>query len=166
MKTSFIIVADRGNLKAFRVEAAGGERQPRLALVQSLSFTEAHTKISEVNTDMAGRFPAGSTLSTTGAGAGGGGGRHQAAIAETQQALETDRRIIKQIAEHVATILHQERPRSWGFAAPAAINSAVLERLDAPLRKSMSENHSVDLVNMDPAKLAGHFTIVAHAGVV
>ena len=56
MKSSFLIVTDRGNLKAYRVEKAAAERPPRLHLVQSIALAEAHAKTGEVNTDSAGRF--------------------------------------------------------------------------------------------------------------
>ena len=73
MKSSFIIVADRGNLKAFRVEKVPNGRPPRMQLVQAFTLTAPHLKISEINTDLAGRFPAGS-------GSAAAQGRHQNAI--------------------------------------------------------------------------------------
>jgi hypothetical protein len=60
MKSSFLIVADRGNLKAYRVEKVPGDRPPRVALVQAFTFTDAHLKITDKLSDMAGRFPVGS----------------------------------------------------------------------------------------------------------
>src|SRR5437016_5144839 len=99
MKSSFLIVADRGNLKAFRVEKVPADRPPRLQLIQALSFADAHAKISEVNTDMAGSFPVGAGPS----GNGGGNGRHQNSISEKHYEIEGNRRTARQLAEVIGT---------------------------------------------------------------
>jgi hypothetical protein len=150
MKSSFLIVADRGNLKAFRVEKVPADRPPRVQLVQSFSLADAHTKISEVNTDMAGRFPAGNS-----AHANGSGDRHYE--------IEGDRRSARQLAELITTILNEHTPENWCFAAPAEINQAVLEQLDARLRKQVVENVHRDLVNTNPNEVVGHFANVKAA---
>src|SRR5215218_6279935 len=103
MKSSFLILADRGNLKAYRVEKVPNDRPPRLHLVQGLTLPDAHTKISEKNTDQAGRFPVGSTPAQS-------QGRHQNSIAERHYEIETGKRLAKQLAEHITKILEQEQP--------------------------------------------------------
>ncbi|RYD72098.1 MAG: hypothetical protein EOP84_23760 [Verrucomicrobiaceae bacterium] len=151
MKSSFIIVADRGNLKAYRVEKVPNDRPPRVQLVQAFTLTGAHMKISEINTDMAGRFPQGSTP-------GQSQGRHQNAIAEQHNLpLEIDKRLVKQLAEHITTVLKQEQPGSWAFAAPAMINKAVVSELDPSLAKLLGDNIQSDLVNVEPSHLLEHF---------
>jgi hypothetical protein len=150
MKSSFIIVADRGNLKAYRVEKVPNGRPPRLQLVQALTLTDAHMKISDINTDLAGRFPAGSTP-------GQSQGRHQNAIAEQHLDIEIDRRIVKQLAEHIGSILKHEQPGSWSFAAPSTINRAVLNELDPAFARQLGVNLQSDLVNIDPADLLERF---------
>lgn len=142
MKSSFIIVADRGNLKAYRIEKVPNGRPPRLQLVEGLSLTEAHMKISEVNTDLAGRFPA------------GGGGQ---SIAEKHVDIEIDKRIVKQLADHISTILKQEQPETWSFAAPAMINKAVLNELNPSLTRLLNHNLQSNLVNIEPGNLLEHF---------
>src|SRR5215207_5591825 len=109
MKSSFIIVADRGNLKAFRVEKVPNGRAPRLQLVEALTLTDAHMKISEINTDMSGRFPVTSMAAQS-------QGRHQNSISDPHLDLEIDKRIVKQLAEHISSILRHEQPGSWSFA--------------------------------------------------
>lgn len=151
MKSSFIIVADRGNLKAYRVEKVPNDRPPRLQLVQAFTLTGAHMKISEINTDMAGRFPSGSTP-------GQSQGRHQNAIAEQHDLpIEIDRRLVKQLAEHISSILRSEQPGSWAFAAPSMINRSVLSELDPSLVKLLGDNIQADLVNVEPSGLLDHF---------
>lgn len=150
MKSSFLIIADRGNLKAFRLEKVLENRPPRLQLVQALALTDAHTKISDRNTDMAGRY-AGQTPSSQMQG------KHQSTIAEKQLEMEIDRRIVKQLAGHISDILRAEHPDSWCFAAPSSLNGAVLNALDGNFRQQVAENITADLVNADPTTLLGHF---------
>jgi hypothetical protein len=150
MKSSFIIVADRGNLKAFRVEKVPNGRPPRLHLVQAFTITDAHMKISEMNTDLAGRFPVGSTPAQS-------QGRHQNSIAEQHLDIEIDRRIVRQLADHIDTILKHEKPDFWSFAAPSAINRAVLSEVDQALAKGLTDNLQADLVNIAPGAILDHF---------
>lgn len=151
MKSSFIIVADRGNLKAFRVEKVPNGRPPRMQLVQAYTLTASHLKISEINTDLAGRFPVGS-------GSASSLGRHQNAIAEQHNLpLEIERRAVKLLAEHISSILRQEQPGAWAFAAPSMINRAVLSELEPALTRQLMENIQQNLVNTEPGELIEHF---------
>jgi hypothetical protein len=145
MKSSFLIVTDRGNLKAYRVEKAAGERPPRLQLVQAISLAEAHARTGDVNTDSAGRFP----------GTGATGDRHYN--------IEADRRSAKHLAEHITTVLREHNPENWSFAAPSDINQPVLDQLDAGLRKQVVENLQRDLVKLSPSDLLEHFTAIRAA---
>ena len=81
--TSLIIVADRGSLKAYRVNETP-TRGPSLKLIQAFNVTDAHGKMVDKVTDLAGATPP-----TTVAG------MHQASIAETKLETETERRINK-----------------------------------------------------------------------
>ena len=88
--TSLIVVADRGGIKAYKVNQTP-TRGASLQLVQAFDITDAHGRYDAKLTDQAGRFPVSD-----------GNGRHANAIAE-RTALETenDRRICKQLAEHI-----------------------------------------------------------------
>ena len=93
--TSLIIVADRGSLKAYRVDETP-TRGPSLRLIQAFDLTDAHGKLVDKVTDLAGRFPV----------SDGAGGRHANSIAErTQLETETDRRIHKQLADQIVEAL-------------------------------------------------------------
>ena len=92
--TSLIVVTDRGSLKAYRVNETPN-RGASLHLVQAFEITDAHGRYDDKLTDQAGRFPVSD-----------GNGRHANSIAE-RTALETEneRRICKQLAEHIAEII-------------------------------------------------------------
>ena len=149
--TSLVIVADRGNLKAYKVDETP-TRGASLQLVQAFELTDAHGRYKDKFTDNAGRFPVGD------GGGQAGSGRHMNGIAE-RQALETenDRRLHKQLADHVEEIIRAQAPEGWSFAAPASINSTVVDLLTSDIRDRIVENVKSDLVNIEAAKLASHF---------
>jgi Protein required for attachment to host cells len=146
--TSLIIVADRGSLKAYRVDETP-TRGPSLQLVQAFNLTDAHGRLLDKVSDQAGRFPIGD---------GGGSGRHMNAIAErTQMEMETDRRICKELAERIVEIVKSDGATGWSFAAPAPCHKAIVDLLPDGVRQKVVEHVKSDLVNVEPAKLIPHF---------
>ena len=144
--TSLIIVADRGSVKAYKVDETPN-RGPSLHLIQAFDITDAHGRLSDKVTDQAGRFPTGD-----------GATRHTSSMAErTGLDTENDRRIHKQIAEHIGRIVKSEGMEGWSFAAPASIHSAVVDALSADVRDRVVEFVKSDLVKIEPAKFATHF---------
>ena len=145
--TSLIIVADRGSLKAYRVDETP-TRGPSLRLIQAFDLTDAHGKLIDKVTDLAGRFPV----------SDGVGGRHANSIAErTQLETETDRRIHRQLADQIVKIIDRSGKEGWSFAAPASIHSAVTDLLPVEVRERIVEHVKSDLVNIEPAELPKHF---------
>src|SRR5438045_9764912 len=134
--SSLIIVTDRGSLKAYRVEETP-TRGPSLQLVQALNITDAHGKLIDKVSDLAGRFPV----------SDGAGGRHANSIAErTQLETETDRRIHKQLADQIVKIVQSDGVEGWSFAAPASIHAAIVDLLPANVRDRIVEHVKSDLV--------------------
>src|SRR5881392_1276211 len=146
--SSLVIVTDRGSLKAYRVNETP-TRGPSLQLVQAFNMTDAHGRLIDKVTDLAGRFPV-----TEGAGAH----RGPASIAErTQLAMETDRRIQKELADQIVKIVSLNGKEGWSFAAPAEIHSAIVDLLPPAVRNRIVEHVKSDLVKTEPAKLSAHF---------
>src|SRR5947199_1621290 len=145
--TSLIIVTDRGSLKAYRVDETP-TRGPSLHLVQAFDLTDAHGKLIDKVTDLAGRFPV----------SDGAGGRHANSIAErTQLETETHRRIQKQLADQIIKIVSRNVKEGWSFAAPAEVHGAIIDLLPAPVRDRIVEHVKSDLVKTEPSKLPAHF---------
>ena len=145
--SSLIIVTDRGSLKAYRVNETP-TRGPSLQLVQAFNITDAHGKLVDKVSDLAGRFPV----------SDGAGGRHANSIAErTQLETETDRRIHKQLADQIAKIVTSDGVEGWSFAAPAEIHSAIVDLLPRKVRDRIVEHVKSDLVKIEPSKLPSHF---------
>jgi protein required for attachment to host cells len=146
--SSLVIVTDRGTLKAYRVNETP-TRGPSLQLVQAFNMTEAHGRLIDKVSDLAGRFAV-----TEGAGAH----RGPASTAErTQLATETDRRIQKELADQIAKIVSQNGNDGWSFAAPAEIHTAIVDLLPADVQQRIVEHVKSDLVKVEPARLMSHF---------
>ena len=145
--TSLIIVADRGSLKAYRVDETP-TRGPSLRLIQAFDLTDAHGRFIDKVSDLAGRFPVSE----------GAGVRHANSIAErTQLETETDRRIHKQLADQIVKIIDRSGKEGWSFAAPAEIHGAIVDLLPRAARDRIVEHVKSDLVKIEPAKLPSHF---------
>jgi len=145
--TSLIIVTDRGSLKAYRVNETP-TRGPSLQLVQAFNITDAHGRLVDKVTDLAGRFPV----------SAGVGGRHANSIAERAQLeTETHRRIHKELADQIVKIVSHNGKEGWSFAAPAEIHTAIVDLLPAAVRGRIVEHVKSDLVKTEPAKLVTHF---------
>lgn len=142
--TSLVVVADRGSLKAYRVDETP-TRGPSLHLVQAFDITEAHGKLIDKVTDFAGRY------------ADGAGVHPGASIAETKLGNETDRRIYKQLADQIAKIVKSDGFEGWSFAAPAEFHKAIVDLLPGDVRDRIVEHVKSDLVKTEPAKLHTHF---------
>jgi hypothetical protein len=146
--SSLVIVTDRGSLKAYRVNETP-TRGPSLQLVQAFNITDAHGRLIDKVSDLAGRFPV-----TESAGAH----RGPASIAErTQLITEMDRRIHKELADQIAKIVAQNGKDGWSFAAPAEIHTAIVDLLPAAARQRIVEHVKSDLVKVEAARLTTHF---------
>ena len=146
--TSLVIVADRGGLKAYRVEETP-TRGPSLQLVQAFNLTEGHGRLLDKVTDQAGRVRV----------SNGAGGHHgPASIAErTQMETETQRRLCKQLADRIVDVVSRNGKEGWSFAAPAEIHNAIVDLLPTTVRERVIEHVNSDLVKIEPAKLTSHF---------
>lgn len=144
--TSLIIVADRGGLKAYRVDDTPN-RGASLQLVQAIDITGPHLNTNEKVTDQAGKFPVSN-----------GSAWHASSVAErTGLELENEKRACKEIAEQITEIIEKEKPQGWSFAAPAAIHSFISDQLPLPIQERVVEHVKSDLLKIEPAKLSSHF---------
>jgi len=145
--TSLIIVTDRGSFRAYRVTETP-TRGPSLQLVQAFNITDAHGRLVDKVSDLAGRFPV----------SDGAGGRHANSIAErTQLETETDRRILKELADQIVKIVSSNGKQGWSFAAPSEIHAAIVDLLPAVVRDRIVEHVKSDLVKTESSKLPAHF---------
>jgi len=127
---SFIVVADRGSLRAYRVDETV-TRGPNLQLVQAFDIPDVSDRSS--------------------------GGRTSPMTDWPQLEAESERRICQQLADQIAKIVEAERVEGWSFAAPASIYTAIVDLLPVEIRERIVEHVRSDLVKTEASKLPEHF---------
>ena len=145
--STVVVAANLGHLKAFRV-AETPTRGRKLELIEEMEFPEAHGHFLDKVTDMAGRFPV-----SEGAGQGTAMSTGEALSAE----LEIQRRLVKLVAERIATVLHSERPEYWHFAANPEVHQAILNELAQELRERVVRHVHADLTKAPASEVLAHF---------
>jgi hypothetical protein len=145
MKTNFLVLADRGQLKAYQLAAPPGQsRTPRL--VANYRIEPARGRFDEKVTDQAGAFPSGHAA----------GASTSSAERLTLEA-ENEKRSLREIGGHIGKILASQHPDSWAFAAPPEINRAILDEIPQDWKNSLALNVPRDLIHTPDAELMAHF---------
>lgn len=145
MKNTVIVVTDLGSFKAYRLDQTPVKKTPRLELIEEFVTVDAHSKMSEKLTDMAGR-----NRSPSSTMAAPMGDRHNVE-------LEMKRRLIKQLAERINKFLRNGDIDECHLAASREINHQLLDELDRPARAKIARNVQGDLTKIDKAELLDHF---------
>jgi hypothetical protein len=128
--TSLIIVADRGSLRAYRVQETP-TRGPHLELVQAFEVTDVMNAPSARHTTPTPDWPA--------------------------LEAEMDRRICKELATEIAKTVERNAVKGWSFAAPESIHRKIMEHLPPEIQERIVEHVESDLVKLPTAALLSHF---------
>jgi len=127
---------------------------PRLELIEQFD-TVAHQKVKSQLTDEAGRFHGGNPVRK---GLRAYGEHHNIE-------LELNKRVIRRMTERLNQLVRgRNGGRSWYLAADRQINHAIVDGLDADIRRKMKANVSEDLVKFKEAELVDVFFGPAQAG--
>ena len=128
--SSLIIVADRGSLRAYRVEETP-TRGPHLELMQAFEVTDVMNAAST---------------------------RHETPMTDWPELeAEMGRRICKELAAEIAKTVERNAGEGWSFAAPKSIHSKIVEQLPPEIRGRIVEHVESDLVKLPAAALPSHF---------
>ncbi|MCW5551076.1 MAG: host attachment protein [Verrucomicrobiae bacterium] len=150
MKNKWLLVADLGSFKAYRVEASRFTRGPRLELIEAFDNTDAHDRLTDQVTDLAGRFPKGGGPNGAN-GAMSHGERHNIE-------LEQRKRLTRRLTERINALMAREDFESCFLAVSKEINHQILEGLDLRHRAKIEQNLAADLTKIDKSELLRHFT--------
>ena len=143
---TILIVADRGGLKAFRVEERPNQKHG-LHQIDSDYEQDAHGHYDDKVTDRAGRFK------------GSGLGQNQGGSADHSKIdMENDRRAVKHIAERINEIVDKEKPEGWRLAIPAQVSKLLVDHLKPEVRQHLTETVHADLLRAESADILGHFS--------
>jgi hypothetical protein len=128
--SSLIIVADRGSLRAYRIQETP-TRGPHLELVQAFDITDVINAASA---------------------------RHATPMTDWPELeAEMDRRVCKELATEIANIVERNAGKGWSFAAPESIHAKIVEQLPPEIQERIVEHVESDLVKVPAAALLSHF---------
>ena len=108
---------------------------------------DARTKLSEKLSDSAGRFKRGEGQRTE---AKGYGEPHNMKI-------EFERRLTKQIANEISTLITKEDSPNWDLSAPGKINGKIIEHLPPDVKSKLGRSITADLTMTAKSKILSYF---------
>lgn len=149
MKNTLVVITDLGCFKAFRLENHHPHQSPRLEPVEEFMSADAHDKLVDKVTDLAGRFRRG-TGTARATGATSDGERHNIE-------LETRKRLVRQLAQRFNALARNPEVERCLLAASVEINHQLLEHLEPQVRAKIAKNVPADLTKLERAEILRHF---------
>ncbi len=149
MKNTLVVVADLGCFKAYRLENHQAHQSPRLELVEEFTNADAHGKLVDKVSDLAGRFPRRTGAPNT-TGAMSDGERHNIE-------LESRKRLVRQIAQRLNVLVRAKEIERCLLAASREINHQLLDELEPQVRAKIEKNVQADLTKLERAEILRHF---------
>jgi hypothetical protein len=143
--SELFIVTDLKHFKAYRV-IRDKMSSPRLELVREYENTDPHQKIREIERDEPGRF---GMKQSGGSVIKGYGEKHS--LEE-----EVEKRLIKNLAKEVVTLLKESKPSRWHLAADKRINNQLIEFIDNGLKESLKINIKADITKKEKKELLSY----------
>jgi len=144
LENTIIIVADLGELKAFKVEEHEGTVRNEMKISHSLklindeNFISGRKKSSQVVSDRSGNFEGGT-------------------LENHNSTTERENRTIKDIAEDIDMIVKEMQPQQVFLAFPKEHNHELSNKLAQETKAVLTKNVAADLVKTDKEKLLSHF---------
>ena len=148
MKNTLVVVADLACLKAYRLDQSELNRTPRLEPVEEVETPEAHGKLVDRVSDLAGRFPRGGP--TPNGSAMADGERHNID-------RELRKRLVRQLARRFNQLARGKEIERCLLAASKEINHQLLEELEPEVRAKIFKNVSADLTTVERTAILDHF---------
>jgi hypothetical protein len=145
MKDKLIIVVDLGLVRAYRIELTP-QGTPRLQQLQQVVLDEAHSRLKDRVTDLAGRHGSPTQKS-----------RSAPKGDDQNLKLESKRRLIRQIAVRIADIIQQDAKNGCWLAAPKETNLQILNELPPAARERIQKTVPCDFTKLSPAEVLEHF---------
>jgi hypothetical protein len=149
MKNTLVVVADLACFKAYRLENHRLNQSPRLTVVDEFKSVDAHSKLVDKVSDLAGRFPR-RTGGPNRGGAMSDGERHNIE-------LESRKRLVRQMAQRLNGLLRDTEIDVCFLAASREINHQLLEELEPQARAKIGKSVPADLTKMERTEILRHF---------
>jgi hypothetical protein len=149
MKNKLVVVTDLGSLKAYKLDKNELGRNPRLELLEHVEIADAHEKLTDKVSDLAGRF-----------GKGGKPGEGASAGERHNIQLEQRRRLVRRLADRLNTLIRPPEIEACYFAASKEINYQILAGLEPHVHAKIEKNIHADLTKVDKSELLGRFITI------
>ena len=144
LENTIIIVADLGELKAFKVEKHEGTIRNEMKISHSLklindeNFISGRKKLGQVMSDSSGNFGAGT-------------------LEDHNVKTEREYRTIKDIAQDIDMIVKEMQPQQVFLAFPKKHNHELTDKLAQETKAVLTKNVAADLVKTNKENLLSHF---------
>ncbi len=145
MKNTLVVIADLACLKAYRIDDSHPHSSPRLELVEEFHSPEAHGKLVDKVSDLAGQFRRAAS-----GGPSSNDERHNIA-------LESRKRFVRQLADRVDRLARNTEIEKCLVAVSREINKQLIEELSPQVRAKISKNVPADLTKIEKSELLTHF---------
>jgi hypothetical protein len=149
MKNTFVVVTDLGCYKAYRLENHQPNQTPRLEPVEEFHNADAHGKLVDKVTDLAGRFPRRTGAPNT-TGAMSDGERHNIE-------LESRKRLVRELAQRLNVLLREKHVERCLLAASREINHQLMDELEPQVRAKIEKNIPSDLTKLERSEILARF---------
>jgi len=149
MNNKLVVVTDLGSFKAYKLETNNQHSTPRLELIEEFNLVDAHGKMLDHLTDVAGRYHA----PVMGKWASPWGERHNIE-------LERKRRLVKQVAYALTDLLRRNGPDGCYLAAGKEINHQIIAELPRDARAKIEKIVACDLTKAEKVEILRHFDIL------
>lgn len=148
MRIDTLITADLGHLKAYRVSVDELSGKAHVRILADQNLPEAHKKLTEIETDVPGRYSvrAGNVAL----------GRPSGELHNVE--LEIRKRLLGQLAREIESLLHGEGADRWGLAAGAEVLPRLMEKLSPSARERLVKTIPADLTKLDKDEVLSRFT--------
>jgi hypothetical protein len=118
--------------------------------MEAFDNADAHDRLVDKVSDLAGRFPKGMVANGAAGGVMSQGERHNIA-------LEQRKRLTRRLAERLNVLMRRDDFDTCLFAASKEINHQLLGELDPAARAKIEVNVAADLTKIDKSQLLQHF---------
>jgi hypothetical protein len=144
-----IILADRGTVKAFKMDHTRTQGRARVELMEEVDVVNANQSLSEKTTDQQGRHPDKRR---------GQAASQQMSTSEAQGLeAEEERKQIEEVQEQIERILSGQPSLGWSFAAADSVNEEILSGLKKSTRERLVRNETVNLTNQPTDEVLERF---------
>ena len=150
MKNIVVVVTDRGDFKAYKLERTERDT-PRLSLMEEFLPTSSHGRLLDKVSDQAGRYRNSVR-----------GGKWTTPWGEPHNIeLEQRKRLVRQLSSELQHLLCDDGIEGCYFAAGKDVHNQILEALPRAARAKIVKDLSANLTKMGKDQLLEHFGVAA-----